>query len=241
MRIGILLVCTGRYITFFDQLYKSIDKYFLKDHEKKYFLFTDSNRDFHHDITTIPIERKGFPGDTYYRYHYFLKIKEQMLKETDIVIYMDIDSRVVHEITDVILPTDDFPLMATLHPGYYKIKNREYGTPETNKASTAYIDPSAKRVGYVCGGIQGGKTKQFLEAAENIKHNIDIDDNKQVLAKYHDESHWNCYYVNNQEKYKLLSPSYMFPEGWDYRYNLRPLTPKILALNKNHAEIRKPL
>lgn len=241
MKIGILLICTGRYITFFDQLYTSFCKYFLKEHDKKIYLFTDSDRDFPSNVEVIPIERQGFPGDTYYRYHYFLKIKEKLIEETDILLYIDIDSRIVHIVDDAILPSDDQPLMATLHPGFYKIRNREYGTPETNKSTTAYIDPNIKRTGYICGGFQGGKTKQFLEAAEKIKENIDIDDSNKIMANWNDESHWNCYYVHNQEKYKILSPSYMFPEGWNNRHNLQSLTPKILALNKNHSEIRKPL
>ncbi len=241
MRIGILLVCTGRYIKFFDQLHYSLRTFFLKDHEKKIYLFTDATRDFPENVEVVPIQRKGFPGDTYYRYHYFMSIKEKLLEETDILLYMDIDSKVVHLVDDAILPTDEFPLMATLHPGFYKVQGREYGTPETKKQSTAYVDPNKKRIGYVCGGFQGGKTKQFLELAQKIQENINIDDKNKIMAIHHDESHFNCYYVNNQGKFKLLSPSYMFPEGWNQRFNLRTLTPKILALNKNHVDIRKPL
>ncbi len=239
MRIGILIICTGKYITFFDQLYDSLNKNFLNNHKKKIYLFTDSNREFENDVSTTKIERKGFPGDTLYRYHYFLSIKEQLLAETDILVYMDVDSKVIYEITDDILPTSETPLFAVLHPGFYKVRNRQNGTPETNKLSTAYINPIIKRTGYVCGGIQGGCTEQYLLACEAIKQNIDQDDRNKIKAIWDDESHWNCYYVNNNHKYKLLSPSYMFPEGWTHHLNLRELTPKILALDKNHNEIRK--
>lgn len=240
MRIGILLICTGRYISFFQPLVDSINKYFLKNHDIKIYLFTDSSEKYD-NIYVTKIPRQGFPGDTYYRYHYFLCLKEKLMAETDILYYLDVDSRIVYNITDTILPTEETPLIGTLHPGFYKIKNRIYGTPETNKASKAYIDPNLKRVGYICGGFQGGKTKQFLDAIEIIKNNIDADDKKFIKANWNDESHWNHYYVYHQSQFKLLAPSYMFPESWRNRINLSGLQPKILALDKNHNEIRKPL
>ena len=238
MKIGILLVCTGRYIQFFEKLYRSLQKFYLLDHQKKIYLFTDSDEEFPSDVCVTKIERKGFPGDTLYRYHYFLKIKEQLQEETDVLFYMDIDSLVVFPIDEAVIPSKEKPLVGVLHPGFYNINN---GTPETNSRSTAFIDPNEKRYGYVCGGHQGGLTKQYLEACEAIKKNIDIDDSRNVMAIWNDESHWNRHYVSNQAMFMILAPSYMFPEGWYQRSNLRELTPKILALNKDHHKIRKPL
>ena len=65
-RVGIILIATGRYISFFDPVYKSYEKYFLPGYKKNYFLLTDSEQSFGDNVFTYKIERKGFPGDTLY-------------------------------------------------------------------------------------------------------------------------------------------------------------------------------
>ena len=45
MNIGLLIVATGRYKLFFDDLYKSVMKNFLPNHKKTFFYFTDSKED----------------------------------------------------------------------------------------------------------------------------------------------------------------------------------------------------
>lgn len=46
MKIGILYICTGKYEKFFDEFFSSFEEKFLTNHEKYYFVFTDSNRLF---------------------------------------------------------------------------------------------------------------------------------------------------------------------------------------------------
>ena len=45
MKIGVLLIATGRYKLFFDDLYKSAEKNYLPNNEKTYFYFTDSKEE----------------------------------------------------------------------------------------------------------------------------------------------------------------------------------------------------
>ena len=45
MKIGLLIIATGRYKLFFDDLYKTVEKNFLPEHEKTFFYFTDSKKD----------------------------------------------------------------------------------------------------------------------------------------------------------------------------------------------------
>ena len=40
--IGILYICTGPYVLFWEDFYKSFQKRFLIDFEKHYFVFTDA-------------------------------------------------------------------------------------------------------------------------------------------------------------------------------------------------------
>ena len=65
-----------------------------------------------------------------------------------------------------------------------------------------------------------------------LQNNIDKDLIKEYIAIWHDESHLNRYFINNPPK--KLSPSYCYPESWNL-----PFERKILALDKNHSELRK--
>jgi hypothetical protein len=234
-RVGIILIATGRYISFFEPVYQSYEKYFLPKYEKNYFLFTDSDKSFHPNVITYKIERKGFPDDTLYRYHHFMKIKKEVMEKVDVVYYTDVDMKAVFPIGDEILPNNEKPLIAVAHPGYF-LRNR-MGTPENRMRSHAYIDPTEKRPFYVCGGVQGGLTKNYFEASENISNMIDKDSNKDIVAIWHDESYWNRYMVSNVNKFKFMAANYCHPEK-THRFGLGNLQPKILALDKDHSYFR---
>ena len=237
IKIGILLIATGRYINFVEQLYKSYEQHFLPNYSKKYFLLTDSDQLFAPKIQTFKINRLGFPGDTLYRFHHFIKIKDEIINSSvDVLYYSDVDMKAVSNIGTEILPTKENPFVSVAHPGFY-YKNK-MGTPETRKTSSAYIAPNEKRQHYICGGIQGGFVKNYLKASEDIKKMIDIDGKKNIIAVWHDESYWNRYMVSNLKKFKFMPPNYCHPEQTT-RFGLGTLEPKILALDKNHAYFRQ--
>lgn len=41
-KIAILYICTGKYDIFWEDFYKTSEKYFLNNSEKHYFVFTDA-------------------------------------------------------------------------------------------------------------------------------------------------------------------------------------------------------
>jgi histo-blood group ABO system transferase len=66
----------------------------------------------------------------------------------------------------------------------------------------------------------------------NISKNIKIDFEKNFIAVWHDESHLNRYMIDNTPT-KILTPSYCYPENMYLPYHK-----KLLALDKNHKELR---
>jgi hypothetical protein len=226
-RIGILNVATGKYDKFTDPLYDSIRKYFLVDHDVKFVLFTDSDKKFGDDVKTFKIERKGFPGDTLFRYHYFLTQEEYILYNFDLVYYLDIDMLIVDHVGDEIIPIDN-NLIGTCHPGF--TWNKNHGSFETNPISTAFIQKSAELI-YYAGGFNGGVASPFMKMSRNISQNIDRDLSKDYIAIWHDESHLNKYF--SMYSPLTLDPGYCYPENWNI-----PFKKKIIALDKNHEEIR---
>jgi len=236
MTIGFLIVCTGKYHVFLKPLLDSIDKYCFHGTEINIYLFSDtvyniktSNRMF---LRYINVEHKPFPYPTLFRYKFFGSNANKM--NCDYLFYLDVDMLIADEIGSEILPADSGSgLVATLHPGFYK----GGGSWNNNPNSKAFI-PEELRIKYYCGGFQGGETNAYLSACSVMAYNIDEDDKNNCRAEWHDESHWNKYLVGKD--FKALSPSYCMPESErariDYRINDLPV--KIIALDKQHIEIR---
>lgn len=219
MKVAFVIIATNKYIQFVPPLLDSIYKYFLPDTEKDCYVFTDqTDYNLGYNTEKINISPKGWPGDSYYRYHYFLSIKDT-LQTYDYIYYLDADMRVVDFIGDEVL-TD---LLGVQHPGF--VLNKQ-GLPEDQQVnSTAYL-PKKEVTQYCCGGFQGGTSSKYLKLCETISKNIDIDDANNILAIYHDESHANRYFADNPPT-KILNAGYCAPEtAWEV-----PFPYKILALD----------
>ena len=224
MKIGLLIIATNKYTQFLDTLIKSADEYFLKDYEVTYFLFSNQNIQIesNRNLIKINVEHKEWPWMTLGRYRIFSNNSEELSK-MDYLYYCDVDMRFVSEVGSEILGDR----VATQHPGYFGRR----GTPETNPLSLACIFPF-EEMQYFAGGFNGGKSIEFLRMSNTISENIDTDYSRGIIAIWHDESHMNRYFIDNKPTL-ILNPSYCYPENWNI-----PFERKLLALDKNHSEIR---
>lgn len=238
MKIAILYICTGKYVFFWKDFYVSAEKFFIPDAEKHYFVFTDSpeiefekeNKNIH----KIFQENLGWPDNTLKRYEVFLKIKEK-IAEFDYAFYLNANLLFLEKMTaSDFLPEGKENLTACLHPGYFN-KSRKKFTYETDPKSLAFISCDQGKY-YFAGGINGGKARNFIQAIETMAENIRLDEKKGIIAKWHDESHWNKYLLDRNDV-KILSPSYLYPEGLDIAFDK-----KILIRDKKkyggHARLR---
>jgi len=225
MKIGILYICTGKYTIFWNEFYQSAQQFLLPEDEKYYFVFSDGEINTYNNpnVTVIYQEKLGWPFDTLYRFKIFLKAEEQ-LKEMDFLYFFNANLVVKESIGREILPLDDEDLAVTLHPGFFD-KPRELFTYETRKESTACITPD-KGENYIAGGLNGGRAESYLTMIRALARNIDTDYKKSIIALWHDESHINHYILD--KKVKILSPAYLYPEGWEL-----PFEQKILILDKS--------
>lgn len=226
MKIGILYICTGKYSVFWESFYKSTEIFFLANHQKKYFVFTDNQEIKSTDTVVVRKEApKGFPMDSLLRFEMFLSIKEQLL-EMDYLFFFNSNMQIVKAIGNEILPLDNFAgLTALLHPGYYTSDCRNFPY-ERNKRSTAYIEYSAtSKFSYYMGSLNGGKTKDYLKLIQACRDNVQTDLQNGIIAIYHDESHLNQYL--NGKDILQLSPDYGYPEDSNLPFDAR-----IIILNK---------
>jgi histo-blood group ABO system transferase len=226
MKIALLNVATGKYISFIPPLWESAKKFFMPGHEVHHFLFTDSTTYVPEENETIvPQQHIGWPGSTLFRYNFFEGVLDQ-LEAFDYIFYCDADMRFVDTVGEEILSD----LVATLHPGYY---NKPVGTYpyETNPLSKAFVKPENRKT-YFYGAFNGGSGAGFCKLIRELAAFTAEDYKKGLIAVWHDESHINRYFSENAPT-KVLDPSYSYPESWGL-----PFKPRLLALDKNHNEMR---
>lgn len=122
-------------------------------------------------------------------------------------------------------------LVGVRHPGFINSNRRSYSY-EVNSNSLACIKNDEGEF-YFAGGFYGAKKENFLNLISQCRKNVDEDLKKGIIAVWHDESHLNRYFIDHKPNV-ILSPSYCYPENWKMPYEK-----KLLALDKNHSEMRK--
>ena len=227
--VGILYICTGKYSIFWEDFFINCEKNFLPNSEKHYFVFTDDEVILKIDnpkIHTIFQQTEEWPYPTLKRFEYFCRVKEQLLL-MDYVVFMNgnlIVNVPVYE--DEILPKEE-NLFVTLHPGFFDKARCEY-TYDNNPKCTAYVSDDEGTY-YFAGGFNGGKSEAFVSLMKVLKDRIQRDLQNDVIALWHDESQLNRYLIDYGGKFKMLSPAYLYPEGWDL-----PFEQKIIVLDKQN-------
>lgn len=224
MKIAVLYICTGRYTIFWKDFFPSAERYFLPGHEKEYFVFTDGEIDHrdHPRVKVVHQENLGWPHMAVKRYHLFTRIKEQ-LRAYDLAYFCNANLLFVDVVDDAILPERD-EVVVTQHPGFFDKPAREF-TYERDPRSTAYV-PEGEGRHYIGSGFNGARVSRYLEIIDTIRDRTDRDLAHDLIAVWHDESHLNRYIIDHP--CKLISPSYLYPEGWKI-----PFPPKILVRDKS--------
>ncbi len=234
-KVCICLISTGKYGQFVQPLIDSIREFFLLRHRVEIHLFSDDVTGIEYEncervkIIKHGIKSYKFPEVTLYRY----KIILMSNYICDYMYYMDVDMRIVREVGEEIFA----PLVAVGHPGYSIVGG---GAWCDNVQSLAYVAPN-KRIKYVAGGFQGGQKDRYLDAIIALHSRINLDESRGIMATWHDESHWNKLYSEHPLEFLVLNSGYCMVENMYQRklWKIDGLTPYILALDKNHKEIRE--
>jgi len=230
MKICILTIATNKYIQFVERLLDNIEENFLNGHEIQCLLFTDHEVETSDNVRVCQIDHEPWPMPTLKRYNYFVKEKE-FISQFDYCFYFDVDMGLVDKVGDEVLSD----LVATMHPyqSFYPKEERSY---DRNEKTLAYVPVGEEGELYYAGGFNGGSTKRFLEMAEVLADRVTKDLDNGVIALWHDESQMNRYLIDNPPTLSL-TPSYCFAE--EHMGNPSyPYDPKIIALKKNHNELR---
>lgn len=222
--IAFNIIATNVYMAFAEKLIVSLHKHCKLKFKVNLFSNVPYNGKYK-NVTVIEVKHQKWPMMTLKRYH--IMNKKSLYKDCSHIFYLDADMLVVANIGSEILGDR----VATMHPGFFNIPRSEFPY-EDRKESFAYLSKQQGKK-YYCGGFNGGSVKEFLLMCETLKNNIDADLQSNIIAKWHDESHFNRYMYYHPPT-TVLDSSYCYPESWDMN-----IPKKILALDKDHEECRK--
>lgn len=224
-KTGLLIIATNKYIDFLQPLIESADKFLLKRYDVTYFIFTneDIKVKTNRKVEYINVNHRKWPWMTLGRYKIFSDNSDELSK-MDFLYYCDVDMKFINNVDGEIFGER----VVTQHPGYYGRR----GTPEKRSESLAYVKED-EEMQYFAGGFNGGTSYEYLKMSKQLSDNIDIDYDNGIIATWHDESHMNRYFIDN-EPTKILNPGYCFGQSMKL-----PFFPKLIALDKhNFYEIR---
>lgn len=227
-KIGLLVMATDKYTVFLPPLFRSADRYFLPGYDRTYFVFTDGQVPVSDHIVRIEQKRLGWPYDTMMRFKVYA-LAAPYFADMDYVFAIDADMLFVDRVGAEILGER----VATRHPGYCLPQQPEddYERAPTSKACVKRGEGEY----YFAGGFYGGTKDEFLKMARACTITIMDDLARGVIAKWHDESHLNRYFIDNPPSI-VLSPSYCYPKEWNL-----PFVRKLLALPKKYSEFKRKL
>jgi hypothetical protein len=208
------------------------NKNLFPDIEKKYFVFTDSDEilgeNTDKNITKIKTEHREWPYNTLLRFQIFDNNKT-LFSNCDYLFFFNANTLFLDVIeTEELLPNEDEQFLVALsNQDYIVCENPNKFTYDRNHLSTAYI-PFGEGNYYYRGGLNGGRTSEYLELIKTCKDNINTDLQNNVIAVWHDESHLNKYLL--EKNIKVVYTKYGKAEEWK-----KPKGAKIIFLDKRKA------
>lgn len=256
LKVGLMFIAINPpYWQYAKQVMDGVRQFFAPGHDTEVMLFTDMQnwpeaKDVTYGATVFPVDQMDWPYPTLMRYHFFLK-QEEYLKKFDYIFYLDLDTRVVGIVGDEIFGEG---LTVAPHPGY-AIRQNLWAPLEPNPLSSAFIKQPGRIIEengkpvfapfYCAGGFQGGKTELFIEAMKSMQAGINYDLDHGYIARWNDESHWNKYIFDNQDKLPVtyLDVSYVYPDSMieEYYKKIWPqkeFTPRLMTITKPFSLIK---
>lgn len=233
-KIAILYIGTGRYTIFWDEFFNSCEKNLLRNCEKHYYFFTDSEEYKSDDkITVVPQENLGWPLITALRYKLLNKIKNE-LEQYDYAFFFNGNMEVIREVKEEdLLPNEqEGYIVAPLHSCNKRIKSVDDLDYERNQLSASYI-PYGEGKYYFHAGLLGGRVKEFLELLDTCERMMDEDLKHNFIPKFHDESVFNKYVLTRP--HKILSNYYIHPT---HGKPFVKLNPKVKIIQRDKSKFK---
>jgi histo-blood group ABO system transferase len=220
MSVGLIVIATGRYKRLLPQLVESAQIHVSGLTRIFALVDDDQSESLGPLVTALHWDHSPWPLPTLLRYKAIAHHSHAMTG-IDCLVYVDVDMRFVARFT---LPSLD-GLFAVQHPGCVD-QPRDQLPFERDPLSKAFV-PFGSGERYVCGGVQGGETQEYLAACSEMARWIDDERASGRVPIWHDESIWNRWCIEHPPEL-VLPANYCWPEhrpGGD---------PVLIALDKTH-------
>jgi len=234
MKVGIIFIGTKLYAGFFKGFYDRVNRYFMKDSNKTFFVFTDQPNHPYFNVSNVNIhsvKHHDWPYVTLYRFKFMNKAANE-LANMDYIIFIDADLWPIEEtkFSEIFPENHPHDFFGVQHPGFIN----QPGTFEDNPKSKAYAyDEKYDISNYWQGCFWGGKSKPILEMISELETWVDEDMSNDIIAKWHDESHMNKFFLKNKERTITLHPGFALPETFGYDRVWEAFPPRMMHLDKD--------
>jgi len=228
MSVAIIFIGTNKYLNFFPKYYETCEELLFPGVKKQYYVFTDGGivgDEIPDHITAIKIPHKEWPSITLERFHTIL-LAEELIQEHDWLLFLDADMRVDAVVNSEEVLNDEKDFIAVHHPCHY---NTGTGDFERRPESEACI--TGNPLQYYQGCLWGGRMEAVIPMMKLLKERVDKDYSNDIIAVWHDESHLNRFFIENQDRVHALPPDYAYPECFP-QY---PYQRKIVHLAKDNS------
>jgi hypothetical protein len=202
------------------------------------------------NVKVVEIPNYGWPDATLLRYQ-IMKSNFSIFSDQDVLVYLDADMRVVAPLdTRLFFKEMKGGVNLVRHPGYFRDPGLNaakfyfrnplilftdlyslaltggLGSWDTNAKSEAFVERRYRNK-YYCGGIWWGLRDNVHELVSKLALDVETDSRKDVIAKWHDESHLNHWASTNV--FSESPPTVCYEASYPWLANLKPL---IIAVDK---------
>ena len=215
-KIALTFWGTQKYLEFLPPWYGRLEKYFVPNLEKHYFVFTDGKLEGTPDnVTKMEIPHYGFP-DTYNKtFEEMLKLEDKV-SDYDWLVSVDADLYAQEHIQYEDFFDDSKKYFGVHHPCHhvgFPPHNQYPGAYDTNPLSNACIDDSIMDMTiYHQGCLWGGKIPYIFDMMRQIDKWTKEDVSKDIQARYYEESYMNKWFLTHRNETHTLAPDYSYPE-----------------------------
>ena len=205
------------------------------------------------NLLVVEFESVPWPMPTLLRYELLVSVSDKV--KGSVVMHLDADMLFVKNLSleDLENSIGGNKVALIKHPGFYRPRNLSrlnfylkhpvfvmrdlksvvinggLGSWETHPNSLAYVERKLRK-NYVCGGVWFGKKDAVIQLCELLGNRIKSDLSRNVIARFHDESHLNWYAVNNEVS--TINPEFCFEPSYP---QLNQIVPTIIAVDKGRG------
>lgn len=236
--IAYLTVATNKYVKYWENMVNSADEKFNQEDKAVFLVLTDqpdiclqvAKRLKNIEVIVTEIAPLGWPAATLLRYKLYSEHGKSV--EAESFAHIDADMLFIQNPLNFTNPHDWQNGIALVeHPGYSRrpnipipvaqqvkdlirrIRMGALGTWETNKKSKAFVRRKSRK-SYVCGGSWMGSKDSFFDLVETLMDLTESDLEKELIAKWHDESYLNHWASGNA--HTLLPSSFCFDASFPW-------------------------